>query len=69
MLLDALGGGRGGNYFSTLDLHSGFWQIVMNKVTKEKTAFITHNGLFEFNVLPFAVCNSPATFQRLLTFA
>ena len=62
--LDALGGG---NYFSTLDLRSGYWQIEMDKGSKEKTAFITHNGLFEFNVLPFGLCNSPATFQRLMT--
>ena len=32
--------------------------------SKEKTAFITHNGFYEFNVLPFGLCNSPATFQK-----
>ena len=62
--LDALGGAK---LFSTLDLRSGFWQLQMADNAKEKTAFITHNGLFEFNRLPFGLCNSTATFQRAMT--
>ena len=62
-LLDQLGKSK---YFSTLDLKSGYWQIKVNADSQEKTAFITHKGLFEFRVMPFGVTNAPAVFQRLM---
>ena len=62
-LLNQLGKSR---HFTTLDLVSGYWQIRVDKPSREKTAFITHYGLFEFCVMPFGLTNAPAVFQRLM---
>lgn len=61
--LDTLSGSK---YFSTLDLKSGYWQVEVHPKDKEKTAFIAGSGLWEFNVMPFGLCNAPATFERLM---
>lgn len=62
-LLDQLGQSK---YFSTLDLASGYWQVKMHPDSCEKTAFITHQGLYELRVMPFVLRNAPALFQRLM---
>ncbi|CAF0988774.1 unnamed protein product [Rotaria magnacalcarata] len=59
--------GQGYNYFSKLDLRSGFYQIPIKNADKEKTAFVTPFGLYQFNVLPMGLKNSPPTFQKVMT--
>jgi len=56
----------GSRWFSTLDLASGYWQVAMDASTQEKAAFVTPSGLYEWNVMPFGLCNALSTLERLM---
>ncbi len=62
-VLDRLAGAK---YFTCLDLKSGYWQVPVAAKDRHKTAFVTSDGLFEFNAMPFGLANAPPTFQRLM---
>ncbi len=51
--------------FCTLDLASAYWQVEVDPQERERTAFTTPLGLFEFQCMPFGPCNALATFQHL----
>ena len=56
----------GASWFSTFALRSGCHQVAADLADVHKTAFITRRGTFAFRVMPFGLCNAPATFERLI---
>lgn len=63
---DCLAALGGNTYFSTTDLTSGFYNIPMAEEDKKYTAFMTPMGLYEYNRMPQGLCNSPASFMRMM---
>ncbi|KAE9091580.1 hypothetical protein PF006_g24895 [Phytophthora fragariae] len=57
---------HGSQRFTSLDLHSGYWQLGVAKEDRAKTAFTTRHGLFQFLRMHFGLCNAPSTLQRLM---
>ena len=62
-LIDRVGGAP---FITTLDLTKGYWQVPVAKEDREKTAFTTPFGLFQFRQMPFGLQGAPATFQRMV---
>uniref|UniRef100_A0AAV2MR94 Gypsy retrotransposon integrase-like protein 1 n=1 Tax=Knipowitschia caucasica TaxID=637954 RepID=A0AAV2MR94_KNICA len=63
---DALDYISGSSWFSSLDMRSGYWQVELSPQARAKTAFTFGQGLWQFRVMPFGLCNAPATFERLM---
>lgn len=65
---DALNCLHGSKYLSSIDLRSSYWQISVYEMEREKAEFVTLDGLYHFKIMPFGLCNAPATFERMMDF-
>lgn len=63
---DTLNRLRQSRHIFLMDFKSGYWQIEVDECDREKTAFVTPDGLYEFKVMPFGLCAAPGTFQRVI---
>lgn len=63
---DVIDNMQGTEYWTTLDAASAYWSIPVAETDKEKTAFSVSRGKFEFNVMPFGLCNAGASYQRMM---
>ena len=67
LLQDCIDALEGCQYFTTLDMASGYYQLEVAQADQDKTAFVTKYGLFSFRRMPFGLCNAPATFSRAVS--
>ena len=65
-VFDTIGAERP-TWFSTLDLISGFWQVELDEKSRDKSAFITPQGIYRWTKMPFGLCNASATFQMVMS--
>src|SRR5258708_856530 len=65
-IADCLDAFKGASMYGILDLRSSFYQVPLAEQDRDKTAFITRKGLYQFRSLPMGLSNSPGTFQRLM---
>ncbi|UYV72847.1 hypothetical protein LAZ67_10000976 [Cordylochernes scorpioides] len=56
----------GTKFYSNMNLRTGHWHIEIDEGEREKTAFVTPDDLYEIRVMPFGLCNAPATFERMM---
>ncbi|GBN40300.1 Retrovirus-related Pol polyprotein from transposon gypsy [Araneus ventricosus] len=55
-----------GKFFSTIDLKNGFFHVEMEEDSKKFTSFVTHDGQYEFNTVPFGLFNNHSIFQKFI---
>ena len=65
-VFDAIGAAKA-NFFTNLDLMSGFWQMELDEESRKKAAFITQRGVYEWTRMPFGLTNAPISFQTLMS--
>lgn len=68
-LIDSLVDSVGQAQFVTkIDLQKGYYQVALTEASKDISAFVTPDGLFQYTCMPFGLSNAPATFQRVMNF-
>ena len=63
---DALSRLDGSRNFTILYMQSGYWQVEVDPEDRQKTAFVTADGLYQFKVMSFGLTNAPSTFKRMM---
>ena len=57
---------KGSRIYSTFDMDSGYYHVVLSEKARPKTAFVSSYGKWEFKRCPFRLAQAPAYFQRLI---